>query len=295
MIVIHIRAAFIVSLFLLSSVAAIAQDIQPIPDLQRRVMDLSGLLRDEETRMLESKLAQFEQRKGSQIAVLLVNTTQPETIEQFGIRVADAWKLGREGVDDGILLLVAIQDRRLRIEVGYGLEGAVPDAYSKRIIEQIIKPSFQQGQFYLGIDQGIDALIALVDGEALPEPRASGAMDAGSVGVWKILLPVFLLFGALSLNGVLKPVLGKVGSRISIFLGTFGIGWILISFAFGLIVSLITLFILANPSSGSGHHRRGPFFPGSFGGGRGGYGGGFGGGFGGGGGGFGGGGASGGW
>jgi uncharacterized protein len=246
---------------LLVAIPAAAIDLQPIPDLRQRVTDEVQLLGEQERQMLESKLAQFEERKGSQIALLLVGSTQPETIEQYGIRVAEVWKLGRDGVDDGILLLVAVQDRKLRIEVGYGLEGAVTDAYSKRIIEQIIKPSFQQGQFYLGLDQGVDALIALVDGEDLPERTVARAPEGPEIGAWRILLPIFLLFGAVGIDRTLSRSVGKAGSRAALFTGTFGIGWVLVSFLFGLIVALITLFILVKPTGGGGgHYRGGPFF-----------------------------------
>ncbi len=108
--------------------------------------------------------------KGSQIAVLMLPTTQPETIDQFGIRVVEAWKLGRKGVDDGVLLLVAKDDRKLRIEVGYGLEGALNDATAKRIVAEIIAPYFKRGEFYAGIDAGVSAIIKVIDGEPLPPP-----------------------------------------------------------------------------------------------------------------------------
>ncbi|MGR8952832.1 MAG: TPM domain-containing protein, partial [Gammaproteobacteria bacterium] len=122
-------------LFLTASAALV-----PLPDLSRRVTDLTATLNAAQRQALEAKLAAFEGRKGSQIAVLIVPTTQPEDIAQFGIRVADAWKIGREKVDDGVILIVARNDRRLRLEVGYGLEGAIPDAVAKRVIAEIITP-----------------------------------------------------------------------------------------------------------------------------------------------------------
>jgi hypothetical protein len=115
-------------------------------------------------------MADFETRKGSQIAILIVSTTQPEAIEQYSLRVVEKWQLGRKKVDDGILLLVAKDDRRLRFEVGYGLEGAVNDVTAKRIISEIITPYFRQGQFYEGINAGIDRLMMVVNGEDLPRP-----------------------------------------------------------------------------------------------------------------------------
>src|SRR5574340_907947 len=122
-----------------------------VPPLKSRVTDLTGTLSANEAVQLEQKLAAFEEKKGSQIAVLIVPTTQPETIEQYAIRVAEAWKLGRKGVDDGVLLLIAKNDRTLRIEVGYGLEGVLPDAIAKRIIDELIVPAFRQGDFAAGL------------------------------------------------------------------------------------------------------------------------------------------------
>ncbi len=136
-----------------------------------RVTDLTGTLSANEAAQLEQKLAAFEAKKGSQIAVLIVPTTQPETIEQYSIRVADAWKLGRKGIDDGAVLLIAKQDRTVRIEVGYGLEGVLPDAIAKRIIEETIVPKLRQGNFAGAIDAGIDKMIGVIQGEPLPPPQ----------------------------------------------------------------------------------------------------------------------------
>lgn len=151
---------------------AAAQSEVQVPPLERRVTDLTGTLTAQEQAALEQKLAAFEERKGSQIAVLIVSTTGPEDIEQYGIRVAERWKLGRVGVDDGALLLVARDDRALRIEVGYGLEGVLPDVIANRIIEDIVVPRFRIGDFDAGVNEGIDAMITVVDGEPLPAPAA---------------------------------------------------------------------------------------------------------------------------
>src|SRR5262245_19918222 len=152
-------------------VASAATALVAVPPLSARVTDLTGTLGPDERSALDAKLAAFEREKGSQVAVLLVPTTQPETIEQYGIRVADAWKVGREGVDDGAILIVAKGDRALRIEVGYGLEGAVPDAIANRIVEETIVPRFRAGDFAGGIESGVDQLIRVVEGEPLPPPR----------------------------------------------------------------------------------------------------------------------------
>ena len=142
----------------------------PVPPFKTRVTDLTGALDRAQQNLLEVKLLSLEVDRGSQIAVLLVPTTHPETIEQYSMRVVQEWKLGRQGVNDGALLLVAKDDRTLRIEVGYGLEGALPDATCRRIVEEIIVPRFQAGDFAGGIDAGVDSMIKQIDGEPLPPP-----------------------------------------------------------------------------------------------------------------------------
>src|SRR5207344_3150798 len=144
-------------------------------------VDQTGTLSVGDIASLDRTLRDFEARKGSQIAVLIVPTTQPEAIEQYSIRVAEQWKLGRKGVDDGALLLVAKDDRALRIEVGYGLEGALPDAIAKRIVEDIIVPRFKSGDFYGGIDAGVEGMIKVVDGEPLPPPQQTQWRSPGKV------------------------------------------------------------------------------------------------------------------
>lgn len=143
-----------------------------------RVTDLTGTLDAGQQHALSAKLADFEQAKGSQLAVLIVPGTKPETIEQYGIRVAEAWKLGRKDIDDGAILIVAKNDHRLRIEVGYGLEGAIPDAIAKRIIDDTIVPAFKAGNFYGGIDAGVDQIIRAAQGESPAAPAKSAAQLA---------------------------------------------------------------------------------------------------------------------
>ena len=278
----------------------IAQDLQPIPHLKnRRVVDEAQLLSAQQITSLDQKLAAFEQRKGSQIVVLIVPTTAPEAIEQYSIRVVEGeggedWKIGREGIDDGILLLVAKNDRKLRIEVGYGLEGAVPDITANRIINEIIVPRFKAGNFSGGINAGVDALIGLVDGEALPEPEASSG-SGWEDNHWL----VFMFFPLVIISQILKKLLGKTfGKMVTAGLG-FVVGWWLASFSIGIILAVVILFI-SFMTFGGGGGRGGGYYGGGYGGGSfggGSFGGGssFGGGFSGGGGSFGGGGASGGW
>ncbi|MFZ5484476.1 MAG: TPM domain-containing protein [Pseudomonadota bacterium] len=258
----------------------------PLPALEARVMDQTGTLSAAVRGQLEQRLAELEQRKGSQIAVLLLPTTGDEAIEQFSIRLAEAWKLGRKEVDDGAILLVAIQDRTLRIEVGYGLEGAIPDAVAKRIIEEVIVPRFQAGDVEGGVVAGVDRLIGLVDGEALPEPAANlKGTDFDSV------FPMVMVF-MFVIGGVLRSLFGRLPGALiaggAAFVGAWMIvgAWMMAAFI-GLVVFIFTLG--AGLGGGSG---------GSGGSGRSGGGGGWssgGGGFSGGGGGFGGGGASGRW
>jgi uncharacterized protein len=272
-------------------------DLAKIPVLKSQVTDLTGTLTPSQVSSLEQKLAAFETQKGSQIAILIVSSTQPEAIEQYALRVVEKWQLGRKKIDDGILLLVAKDDRRLRFEVGYGLEGAVNDLTAKRIISEIITPYFRQGQFYEGINAGIDRLIMVVNGEDLPPPvpksnSASYANDSG--GVEGVLLIAFM--ASLFLGGVLKKILGKTLGGLTTA-GIVGFLAFILTGIIGIAIIAGLIGFVASMMGGLGG-RGGPIiFPGGGGGGfggRGGFGGG-GGGFGGGGGGFGGGGASGGW
>ena len=196
-------------LFLVSGLAQAA--LVEIPQLKSRVTDLTQTLSQPQQAALEAKLAAFEQKKGSQIALLIVPTTQPEDIAQYSIRVTDAWKLGREKVDDGILILIATEDRKMRIEVGYGLEGPIPDLTAKRVINEVIAPKFKQGDFYGGLDSGVDRLIGLVDGEPLPESNSPASSGMGIEN----MLPL-LLFGGLISGLFLRSIFGNfLGSALN--------------------------------------------------------------------------------
>ncbi|MEO8670023.1 MAG: YgcG family protein [Tahibacter sp.] len=185
---------------LLLSTAVAAADVIALPPLTARVTDLTGTLDATQRGTLENKFAALEQRKGAQLAVLLVPTTQPETIEQFAVRAFELSKLGREKVDDGVLLVVAKADRKVRIEVGYGLEGAIPDLAASRIINEYLTPHFREGNYYTGIDSAADALIHLVDGEALPEPYQPTESVSGRGDNWYIMIG---FWAAVILNFVL--------------------------------------------------------------------------------------------
>lgn len=275
-----------------------AQAEVAVPPLKQRVTDLTNTLEAAQIQALDTRLAAFESGKGSQIAVLLLPTTEPETIEEFGIRVADAWKLGRKGVDDGVLLLVAKDDRKLRIEVGYGLEGALNDATAKRIVSEVITPYFKRGEFYSGIDAGVSAIIKVVEGEPLPAPVQYSATYSGDVeGSFEIVLgAAFMIF--MVGNIILRQLLGRLPSGLIVGGLVGALAWVMLLSLFWAIVAALVafLFSLIFGASGLGSH-----FPSgwSSSGGRGGWGSGGGnfggGGFGGGGGSFGGGGASGGW
>ncbi len=272
---------------------AVAREM-PLPELTGRVVDGTGLLTSEQRRSLETRLQALEETQGAQVAVLLVPSTGSETVEQFALRVVEKWKLGREKVDDGILFLIAMEDRTLRIEVGYGLEGAVSDAVSKRIISEIVTPWFQEGRYFEGIEAGVNSLIKVIEGEPLPPPTAKRG-DEGDGSGFAIL---FLLI-AVAVGMVLKGIFGRMlggfftGGLVALF-GWLFLGSLVVALFFGFFAFL---FVIAGNLGGrfgrGGIGRHSGWGGGGFGGGR--RGGGFGGGFGGGGGGFGGGGASGRW
>lgn len=277
--------------------AALACADVAVPPLTGRVMDLTGTLSGGAVNRIESQLAALEAQKGSQIAVLMVPTTQPEDIEQFGIRVADQWKLGRKGIDDGAILIVAKDDRRVRIEVGYGLEGALPDAIANRIVDETIAPHFKQGDYDGGVEAGIAQMISVVEGEPLPQPDRRWEHRGGLVN----LLP-FALVAVVIASGVLRAVFGRLFGSVATGALSGGIVWLVSHFLMlGLGVGILAfLFAMLLGTTRGWSAGRGGWggFGGGLGGGLGGLGGGFGGGgggFSGGGGGFGGGGASGSW
>jgi uncharacterized protein len=269
-------------LALVFTTAAGAADEAPVPPLKVRITDLTGTLDAGQLATLETELRAFEQRKGSQIAVLMLPSTQPETIEQYSIRVAERWKIGRAKVDDGVILIIAKNDHRLRIEVGYGLEGAIPDLAAKRIIREVIAPHLLANDFFGGIRDGTRTLMKLIDGEKLPAPpraQTSGVDDYQSLFV--ILLIVVVVAG-----GVLKAVFGRLFGSAATGVAAGFIAWMLAGALAAAVIAGVVAFFLALMGGSRG------YYPGGFGGG--GLGGG-GGSFGGGGGGFGGGGASGSW
>lgn len=269
-----------------------AQALTAVPPLTARVVDLTGTLDSNQQRALDQRLQSFEKTKGTQIAVLMVPGIGTEPIEQFALRVAERWKIGRKKIDDGAILVIAKNERRLRIEVGYGLEGVLNDATSKRIIEEQIVPLFQRGDFYGGISTGIDTMMRVIEGEALPAPASTENLPIDESS-W---LPL-IFFAALIMSGLMRAMLGRVKGAIAAG-GLLGVGawilsgvWILAIFS-ALIGLMITLAGGRMGGGWQGGRRHGGFHP------YGDFGGGYrhdGGGFRGGGGGFGGGGASGRW
>ena len=282
--------ALLLALTLYGSLFANAQ--VAVPPLTGHVIDQTGTLTTEQKTTLEQTLTAFEARKGSQLAVLMVASTAPEAAEQYALRVAEQWKLGRKKVDDGVIVVVAKTDRTLRIEVGYGLEGALNDATSKRIIDETILPRFKQQDFAGGIQAGVAQIIRVVDGEPLPQPGTKGTAGIGgfgNIGQYAPILFVLALFG----GGVLRAALGKVPGAVVTGGAVAVVAWLFAgAVSIALVAGVVALFFTLL-GSGMGGHGMGGYYGGmGRGGGRGAYGGG---GFSGGGGGFGGGGASGRW
>jgi uncharacterized protein len=271
----------------------------PVPALSERVEDLTGTLASSDIQSLVAKLAAWEQKSGNQLAVLIVPSTQPESIEAYSIRVADAWKIGRKGKDNGAILVVAKNDRKLRIEVGYGLEGVLTDATSRRIIAETIAPYFRDNKFAQGVDAGVDQIMSVVDkGQPLAAPAAAPSAPSAPKGHFSFETLLVLIF-------IVVPILGSVLRRIfgtmlgsTVGAGIVGAGaWIvagsIVIAVIAAIVALVVLLFTGAGGSGLARSGGGTWVP--TGGGGWGGGGGGGGGFSGGGGGFGGGGASGSW
>ncbi|HEV7410526.1 MAG TPA: YgcG family protein [Bradyrhizobium sp.] len=286
--------ASLVALMLCWAFAALA-DVA-VPPLTGRVVDKTATLSSSDAASLDRTLKDFEARKGSQVAVLIVPTTQPETIEQFSLRVAEAWKIGRKKIDDGAILVVAKDDRKLRIEVGYGLEGALTDVTAKRIIDEVITPKFRSGDFAGGISDGVNRILRVVDGEPLPAP-AQRQQNSGLLSQLDPFNP-FVIVAVIVVGGIFRGIFGRLFGSLATGGLVAALFWFIaaslaLSVTSGFIAFLVTMFSDAMTSSG-GTGRGG----GWVGGGGGGYSGGSSGdsgGFSGGGGSFGGGGASGSW
>ena len=237
------RAACL-ALMLCWGLAAVA-DVA-VPPLTGRVVDRTGTLNSGDVSSVEQKLRDFESRKGSQVAVLIVPTTEPETIEQYSLRVAEQWKIGRKKIDDGAILVVAKNDRKLRIEVGYGLEGALNDVTAKRIIDEVITPKFRSGDFGGGISDGVDRILGVIDGEPLPAPAKRQTLNFNNFDVGDLLNP-FVIIAVLVLGGIMRSTLGRLFGSLATggllaLVAWFLVGSLIVSAITGLIASIFTLF-----------------------------------------------------
>jgi uncharacterized protein len=224
-----------------------------VPPLTGRVVDKTATLSGSDIASLDKTLRDFEARKGSQIAVLIVPTTQPETIEQYSIRVAEAWKIGRKKIDDGAILVVAKDDRKLRIEVGYGLEGALTDVTSKRIIDEVITPRFRNGDFAGGISDGVNRILRVVDGEPLPAP-AQRQQNSGLLSQLDPLNP-FVIVAVIVVGGIFRGLLGRLFGSLATGGLVAALFWFIaaslaLSAITGFIAFLVTMFSDAMTSSG---------------------------------------------
>lgn len=297
----RVRALGVGMLWLVWVALAWAQAVLPVPELRSRVIDQTGTLDAAQQAALESRLATFEARRGTQIVVVLVPTTQPEDIADYTQRLGDAWKIGRQDVGDGVLFVVAKNDRRVRIATSKTLEGAIPDLVARRIIEQAVTPALRHNDFAGGIEAGIDQIMARVSGENLPLPEAGSAPEDAGFAPMDLL--IFLVFAVPMFSAVLRSLFGNKLGTLLTGASAGAIAWVLtavvwIAVGAGLLAMLAALFfqmLPSMPSSGRGR-RGGDWGGGGFGGGS--HGGGWSGGGGfssGGGGNFGGGGASGSW
>ncbi|MGE5310834.1 MAG: TPM domain-containing protein [Nitrospirota bacterium] len=205
------RLGAVVFVFLLVVAApALALEVPSAP--QGRVSDYAGALTVDQRRDLEEKLARFEGETGNQIAVVIIPTLAGDSLEDYSIRLAEKWRIGHKGKDSGVILLIAMQDRKIRIEVGYGLEGMLPDSLAGEIIRQEITSRFRQGQFYQGIQAGVDAIMAATKGEYRPAPRTG--RGGGSLSwVWVILFVLFVL-AATAGNFRRRPPYSRRGGRV---------------------------------------------------------------------------------
>jgi uncharacterized protein len=219
---------------------------QPVPALRSPVTDTVGLLTTEQSSALEAKLRAYEARKGAQIALLIVKTTEPETIEQYARRVLDVWKLGRKGIDDGALLVVAVDDHALRIETQYGLEGILPDVIASRIIRETIVPQFKAGNYYNGINAGLDRMLSVIDGEPLPAPEPAWQKPG-----WDSALPVLLIVAFVAAT-ILRAIFGRAMGSVLAGAGTGFVAWLIarfipIAIGAGVIAFFISLLGMSSP------------------------------------------------
>jgi uncharacterized protein len=246
-----------------------------VPPLKGHVTDQTGTLTQEQKSTLEQSLTAFEAQKGTQLVVLMVRTTGTEAIELYALRVAEQWKLGRKNIDDGVVLLVAKDDRTVRVEVGYGLEGVLSDVISKRIISETILPRFKLGDFFGGVQAGTEQIMHVVSGEPLPAPQGMSSEAAQGL---KQFAP-FLLIVALAVGGLLRSLFGKVGGAMLTGLVVTTLTWVIIgTLMYAILAGVASVFFtLIGPGAvmrGIGGYTAGGRGGGGFRGGGGGFGGG---------------------
>lgn len=237
-----------------------AQGVLPIPPLTARVLDQTATLAAGELATIEAKLADVERTHGTQVVVVMVATTQPEDIADFTQRLGDAWKIGRPGVGDGLLVVVAKEDRRFRIATSKALEGAIPDVLAKRILDEAMKPAFRRGDFAGGIVSGLDQIMASIGAEGLPEvaPPANATTDDVD---WADAL-IFLVFAVPLVSSVLRGLLGNRLGLLAGGAGAAGLAWVItgvwwLALAAGVLAMFVGLFSTALPSPSGRRARRG--------------------------------------
>jgi uncharacterized protein len=257
-----------------TAVSASAQGLLPVPQLTGHVVDSAALLNSQQRQALESKLAALETGSGSQVVVLMVATTQPEDIASFSNRVGNAWKIGRKGIGDGLLVVVARDDHKMRMEVAKSLEGAIPDLAASQIIDTAITPRFKQGDYAGGLDAGMDQIAALIKGEALPAPSRSSADPVWSSSFdWQNLI-VFIFFGVFVVGSIIRRVLGnKLGSIVTGGAVGFLVNMVTGSIAIAALAGFAAMVFVLVSSVGNAFRGRGGGggFGGGFGGGGGGW------------------------
>jgi uncharacterized protein len=249
----RVFASLIASLYF--CFAAVGQDFAAIPPLSGRVVDVANVLSASEISQLDSKLASAEKEKGAQFVILLVKTTAPESIEQYSFRVVENWKLGRKGIDDGILLLLAMEDKAFRMEVGYGLEGALSDVVTKRILEEVLKPYLRKSEVANGLNATADAVAKVISGEELPAPNVSAYSNDEDLMPLIIALVMGGVFFSTLLRALGVSSLGTasmIGASLTLVVSLF-----LLPFILGLLASFFTLFLSYFNSNSSGGYYSG--------------------------------------
>lgn len=235
----HVRAALLTLLLLLGAASPAAWGQLALPPFESLVQDLTGTLTAEQQASLDEKLTAFQKRKGAQVALLILPSTEPEDIAQFGVRLAEAWKIGRAGVDDGAILIIAKNDHAMRIEVQYGLEGVLTDVTASRILNDTIAPLFKQGDYFGGVNAGLDQMLKVIDGEPLPPPDRSWNQREAPRLPWGGLLVLAFVFATF-----LGPMIGRALTAGALGMAGFAFGWwALGSVAMGLTIGVISLVI----------------------------------------------------